>query len=118
MTTCRCEGESHSFACPVVNFITSKATSASAPTLLEAAAKHMRDRAAVYDKPEGERSMGRTVATFNTLTGHNLTESDGWTLMMILKLVRDQQRPGGHKDSIEDLVAYSALRGEARLAGR
>ena len=89
-----------------------------APALLEAAAKHMHDRASTYDKPEGERSMGLTVQTFNTLTGHRLTESEGWTLMMILKLVRDQQRPSAHRDSIEDLVAYSALRGEARLAGR
>ena len=29
-----------------------------ASSILEAAAGHMRDRAATYDKPEGERSMG------------------------------------------------------------
>lgn len=89
-----------------------------APTLLDAAAEHMRDRAATYDQPEGERSMALTVKTFNTLTGHELTESQGWTLMLLLKLVRDQQRKVPHRDSIDDSVAYAALRGEARMAGR
>lgn len=89
-----------------------------APALLDAAAKHMRDRAATYDQPEGERSMETTVKTFNTLTGLALTESQGWTFMLLLKLVRDQQRKDPHQDSIEDSVAYAALRGEARAAGR
>lgn len=43
----------------------------SAPDLLDAAAGHMRDRAATYDKPEGERSMGKTVQAFNTITGRD-----------------------------------------------
>lgn len=90
----------------------------SAPALLAAAAGHMRDRAATYDKPEGERSMGKTVEAFNTITGRNLRESEGWLLLGLLKMVRSEQRQQPHRDSVEDLIAYAALFGEARLGDR
>lgn len=103
----------------MANETTSPVTSLS---LLEKAAQHQRDRAATYDKPEGERSMGRTVAAFNIITGREgdraLTESEGWLLMQVLKDVRDRARPVAHQDSLEDCVAYAALKAEARLAGR
>lgn len=89
-----------------------------APTLLDAAAGHMRDRAATYDKPEGERSMGKTVAIFNQFHGTALTEAQGWHMLQILKDVRlfaNPQQP--HRDSVEDCVAYAALKGEAFLKG-
>jgi len=85
-----------------------------APELLERAAGHMRDRAATYDKPEGERSMAQTVAAFNAVTGRDLTESEGWLLLDILKQVRLFQRPGYHADSAEDHIAYAALMAEAK----
>ena len=75
----------------------------------------MRDRAATYNKPEGERSMASTVAAFNAQTGRDLSESEGWLLLANLKVVRDRQRQQPHQDSIEDGVAYFALYGEARL---
>lgn len=87
-----------------------------APDLLSKAAKIMSDRATTYDKPEGERSMGATVAAFNIIARRDLTESEGWLLMQILKDVRDRQRVQPHVDSLEDCVAYSALKAEARLA--
>ena len=142
-----------------------------APALLDIAAGHMRDRAATYDQPGGERSMGRTVEAFNIITGRegcdelvgralqmvrehlhwmhttifspaaglqtvkrleglaqmldaslsqgkarSITESEGWLLMQILKDVRDRQREKPHRDSLEDGIAYSALKAEARLA--
>jgi len=90
----------------------------SAADLLAAAEKHMRDRAATYDKPEGERSMARTVLAFNAITGRDLAESEGWLLMQILKDVRDRQRVAPHTDSLEDCVAYAALKAEARMAGK
>lgn len=90
----------------------------SAPALLDQAAKHMRDRAATYDKPEGERSMGKTIAAFNAITGRDLRESEGWLLMAVLKMVRSETREEPHRDSIEDEIAYSALYGEARIGGR
>ena len=87
-----------------------------AQQILNKAAEHMNARAATYDKPEGERSMGKTVAAFNIITGQDLTESEGWLFMQTLKDVRDRQRKEPHADSLEDGVAYSALKAEARLA--
>lgn len=84
-----------------------------APQLLEAAARHMADRARTYDKPEGERSMGRAVLAFNAITGHALSEADGWLLMQLVKDVRLWTRPGYHADSAEDCIAYAALKAEA-----
>ncbi len=87
-----------------------------APELLQRAAAIMNERAAQYDKPEGERSMSATVAAFNAITGIGLTPADGWLLMVILKLVRDSQCEQAHEDSCHDLVAYASLYAEARLS--
>jgi hypothetical protein len=86
-----------------------------ADELLQKAASHMRDRAATYDKPEGERSMGRAVQAFNAITGRDLTEPEGWLLLQVLKDVRLFQRPGYHADSAEDCIAYAALKAEAKF---
>ena len=85
-----------------------------APQLLEKAASHMRDRAATYDSPEGERSMAKTVAAFNAITGRDLTETEGWLLLQVLKEVRLFQSPGYHADSAEDCIAYAALKAESK----
>ena len=69
-----------------------------------------------YDTPGGERSMLKTVEAFNTITGHNITEADGWQFMSILKKVRQYQTPKFHRDSAEDDINYSALAAEA-MAG-
>lgn len=85
--------------------------------ILSAAARHMEDRAATYDKPKGERSMGATVAAFKAVTGHQLTEEQGWLFMALLKAVRSQQ--GAYRsDSYEDGAAYFALAGEAAARDR
>ncbi len=87
--------------------------------ILNTAAAHMQARAATYDKPEGERSMGKAVQAFNAITGRDLTEQEGWTLLAILKFVRFYQNPSvPHQDSLEDLVAYAALLGECALNGK
>ena len=86
--------------------------------LLSKARDHMLDRAATYDKPEGERSMRRAVEAFNAITGRGLEESEGWLLLQVLKDVRDRQRREPHVDSLEDCIAYAALKAEARLAGK
>lgn len=85
-----------------------------APDILSAAEKHMRDRAATYDKPEGERSMAQTVAVFNTFHDTSLTEAQGWHFQQILKDVRLFTRAGYHADSAEDCVAYAGLKAEAK----
>ena len=78
---------------------------------LGAALNHLGDRASTYDNPTGERSMGRTVEAFNAITGHKLTEEQGYLFMCLLKQVRSQQ--GKYKsDSYEDGAAYFALMGE------
>ena len=83
--------------------------------ILAQAGDEMSNRAATYDKPEGERSMGKTVAAFNAVTGHNLTEQQGWQFMELLKMVRSNQ--GEYRaDSFVDGAAYASLAGEA--AGR
>ena len=86
----------------------------SAPALLTAAAKHMNDRAATYDKPEGERSMVQTVAVFEAHHGIKLTEAQGWHFMQVLKDVRLFTRETYHADSAEDCIAYAALKAEAK----
>lgn len=91
----------------------------SAIELLEKAAGHLKDRAATYDKPEGERSIGAAVKAFNAVTGDGLMDSEerGWMFMAILKMVRSQQ--GNYRaDNYEDLAAYSALMGEAACEER
>lgn len=85
--------------------------------ILNAAAGHMQDRAATYDKPEGERSMGATVEAFKAVTGHQLTEEQGWLFMVLLKAVRSQQG-GLRMDSYEDGAAYFALAGESAARDR
>ncbi len=84
----------------------------SAASILEAGLGHMKDRAATYDAEGGERSMSKTVECFNALTGRDLTETEGWLMMVCLKLARANQ--GGFRmDSFEDGAAYIALMGES-----
>ena len=87
-----------------------------ASDFLGAALNHLGDRASTYDNPTGERSMGRTVEAFNAITGHKLTEEQGWLFMVLLKSVRAQSDKSF--DSIEDMVAYSALLGESHAKGK
>ena len=89
----------------------------SAADILNAALGHMQDRAATYDKPEGERSMGATVDAFTAVTGVFVTEEQGWLFMALLKAVRSQQ--GAYRaDSYEDGAAYFALAGESAAKER
>lgn len=85
-----------------------------APDFLRNAAAIMDERGKQYDQPSGERSMGKTVAAFENITGKRITEAEGWLFMEILKNVRQWQNPEKyHADSAEDGVAYSALKAEA-----
>lgn len=85
-----------------------------ASDILKAAAGHMDDRAATYDKPEGERSMRATVVAFEAITGVQMTEEQGWLFMVTLKAVRSQQ--GQFKqDNYEDGAAYFALAAESAV---
>ena len=88
----------------------------SAPAILQEASRCIGDRASERDQ-ESERSMARTVASFNAMYNLNLTEEQGWMFMVFLKAVRAQQ--GQFKaDNYEDGAAYFGLMGEAASKGR
>ena len=88
-----------------------------APDILKKSAQHMLDRATTYDKPDGERSMTKTVQAFNAITGRDITTAEGWLMLAVLKQVRAFQNPGKpHVDSLEDGPAYLALMAEEMLS--
>ena len=63
------------------------------------------------DQPDGERTIPRCVTAFNAITGHSLSNCDGWLFMEILKKCRSVQ--GRYKyDDYRDGVGYAALRAE------
>jgi len=63
---------------------------------------------------QNERSMARYVNAFNIMTGHNLSEEDGWLFMQYLK--QSRSRGGAFcQDDYEDDIAYSALRAECAI---
>lgn len=84
-----------------------------AQDLLRNSAQHIEDRSAARDQKDGERSMVPTVRAFNALTGHNLSERDGWMFMVVLKSARACSSAKGLPDDYEDLAAYAALAGES-----
>lgn len=92
-----------------------------APEVLQRAAQLLQERGKAYDATFGdsphearERSMARTVAAFNALHDTQLTEAQGWSFMLLLKLVRLFCAPGFHEDSADDAVAYAALLAEGK----
>lgn len=90
-----------------------------AHTICQSAISTMVQRGKTYDKDDKqeERSMGKTVAAFNALTGHSLTEEQGWLFMVTLKMARAQQ--GHYKDdNYLDGTAYFALAGGAASVER
>jgi hypothetical protein len=83
-----------------------------APAILQLGIDAMAQRAAVRDLPDGERSMVRAVAAFNALTGRDLSETEGWLLMAVLKAAR-ATAGAHHLDDYADMAAYAALAGES-----
>jgi hypothetical protein len=85
----------------------------SAPDLLCDAASLIEQRGADRDLPQ-ERSMRRAVSAFNALTGRDLSETQGWLFMVVLKLSRAL---GGrfNQDDLLDCAAYVALALENEL---
>lgn len=68
------------------------------------------NRAAERDRG-AERSMARTVQTFNSLTGMKMTEREGWVFMVLLKLAR-AEAGNFREDDYIDCAAYAMLAGE------
>ncbi len=86
--------------------------------IADAATQRMRNRAVTYDQPQGERSMCRAVDAFNSITGRDLAESEGWLLLQLLKDARQWSNAAYHQDSAEDCIAYAALKAEALEHGK
>jgi len=82
-----------------------------ADQILREAADAIGQRAALRDLPQGERSMSRAVAIFAAATGRKLSELEGWTFMICLKLAR-ANAGANHLDDYTDLAGYAALAGE------
>lgn len=58
-----------------------------------------------------ERSMKKCVEAFNMLTSSNMSETEGWLFMLLLKISRS--RGGCYKeDDYLDLIGYAALTAE------
>jgi hypothetical protein len=90
----------------------------SAEFYLKSALTTMQERGKTYDSDGGERSMGKTIAAFNAITGRELSEQDGWLLMLLLKQVRQWSTNQFHQDSALDSVAYAALLAESLANGK
>lgn len=88
-----------------------------ASEIADSALKHIRERAETYNQPTGERSAAKTAKAFNAITGKDITESEVWLLLQLLKDVRQWSREDYHQDSAEDCIAYAALKAES-LEGR
>lgn len=67
-----------------------------------------------YDCEEGERSMIKIVMAFNTIAGRDLSESEGYLFMLVLKQVRMFGVNKFHEDSAIDAIAYASLLAEVR----
>ena len=88
-----------------------------ASKIADSALKHIRERAETYDQPTGERSAAKTAKAFNAITGKDITESEVWLLLQLLKDVRQWSREDYHQDSAEDCIAYAALKAESLEGG-
>lgn len=74
------------------------------------------ERGVGYDKGQ-ERSMARIVSAFNTITGNDLTETEGWEFMKVLKSVRMFTTDCPSDDTFMDAVAYATLQAECAMKG-
>ena len=84
-----------------------------ATEFLKTAKLTIKERGKTYDSESSERSMGKTIIAFNAITGKELTESEGWLMLSLLKQVRQWSKCSYHEDSALDSVAYSALLAES-----
>lgn len=96
-------------------FVKGDETNAPEPTpyvrkLLETAADQIDNRASERDT-DSERSMPAAVAAFNALYGHNLSVTEGWQFMSLLKKARAKGGVFREDDYVDDM-AYTALAAE------
>ena len=86
-----------------------------ADQILRAGLDILVERGVQRDQPGGERTIPAVIAAFNALTGHAITEQQGWLFMALVKVKRSQTgKPDA--DHYVDGANYFALAGEAALA--
>lgn len=85
-----------------------------ATELLDKTFATLKERGKDRDNDE-ERSMAKTVELFNKLEETDLTETQGWRFMVLLKLVRQVNSKNKCEDSFIDTIGYSALLAEAAI---
>lgn len=88
----------------------------SAKDLLNKAQRIIETRGVVRenDPATGERSMTACIQAFNSIYGTELSVTQGWVFMMLLKLSRSSKGKF-HPDDWYDLIAYSALAAEEAM---
>ncbi len=86
-----------------------------ADQILRAGLDILVERGEQRDQPTGERTIPSVVAAFNALTGHTMTEQQGWLFMALVK-VRRCQTGKPDPDHYVDGANYFALAGEAALS--
>lgn len=79
---------------------------------LDNASSLLKERGKTYDTKGGERSAAKVATAFNAVTGRDLSASEVWLILLLLKEVRQFSRKEYHQDSAEDAVAYTALMAE------
>ena len=88
-----------------------------APGFLDEAAGVMKQRAALRDSEEGERTAAQIAKVFNAITGNSITEADAWLFLIVMKIVRSRNGKYNRDDYV-DLSAYAALLGETESKNR
>lgn len=86
----------------------------SAQSLLSEAFDLLIERGKLRDNGQ-ERSMEAIVKAFNIIRCKDLSETDGWVFMEVLKLVRQGNSNDQCEDSFKDLITYAALAAESAL---
>ena len=86
----------------------------SAADILNVVAETIGDRSAERDT-EAERSMKSCIDAFNAMYGHQLSETQGWMFMAMLKMSRAKSGKFRADDWV-DLVGYTALASECEFA--
>lgn len=84
---------------------------------LNEASRTMEQRAKLRDSEEGERTAAQIAKVFNVITGHELSESDAWMFLLVLKIVRSRNGKYNRDDYV-DMAAYAGLLGECESVTR
>jgi hypothetical protein len=89
----------------------------SAHGFLEEASQAMKQRAALRDAEDGERTAAQIAKVFNAITGHEISEADAWMFLLVMKIVRSRNGKY-HRDDYVDGSSYFALLGECESINR